>query len=110
MSGDNYVVGNQDTTTVEIVDSSPTVEFGAVSYTLNEDQGATNPYDYPNGYTYVVELVRSGDLTNLVLMFISMSWRELLFKDKITSSIKITFSLNLDKVVNLWKFISTMMS
>ncbi|MGB5596457.1 MAG: Calx-beta domain-containing protein, partial [Crocosphaera sp.] len=44
---------NQDTTTVEIVDSSPTVEFGAVSYTVNEDQGTS----------MVVEVIRSGDLS-----------------------------------------------
>ncbi|ACB49590.1 hypothetical protein cce_0239 [Crocosphaera subtropica ATCC 51142] len=46
-------LGENATTTVEILDNSPTVEFGSVSYTLNEDQG----------YTMVVEVIRSGDLS-----------------------------------------------
>ncbi|MGK7957004.1 MAG: Calx-beta domain-containing protein, partial [Crocosphaera sp.] len=50
-SGHNSVVGNQNTTTLEILDSSPTVEFGAVSYQVSED----------DGLTYVVEVIRSGD-------------------------------------------------
>ncbi|MGK7959737.1 Calx-beta domain-containing protein, partial [Crocosphaera sp.] len=66
---DNYVVGEQNTTTVEILDGSPTgggtgtptVEFGAVSYQVSEDQGSNG--SYYNNYTYVVEVIRSGDLS-----------------------------------------------
>ncbi|MDJ0660012.1 MAG: Calx-beta domain-containing protein, partial [Crocosphaera sp.] len=48
---DNYVVGDQNTTTLNILDASPTVEFGSLSYTVNED----------DGLTYVVEVIRNGD-------------------------------------------------
>ena len=48
-SPQNYVVGEQNTTTVEIIDSSPTVEFGEQFYTVNED----------DGLTMVVEVFRS---------------------------------------------------
>ncbi|MGK7956709.1 MAG: Calx-beta domain-containing protein [Crocosphaera sp.] len=36
---DNYVLGTQNTTTVDILDGSPTVEFGSATYTMNEDEG-----------------------------------------------------------------------
>ncbi|EAM49135.1 Na-Ca exchanger/integrin-beta4 [Crocosphaera watsonii WH 8501] len=50
---DNYVVGTQYKTTVDIEDNSPTVEFGAASYTVNEGEGNT----------IVVQLTRTGDTT-----------------------------------------------
>ena len=57
----NYVVGTQNTTTIEILDSetpeetgeTPTVEFGQVSYQVNEQQG----------YVLVAEIIRTGDLS-----------------------------------------------
>ncbi|MDJ0601633.1 MAG: Calx-beta domain-containing protein, partial [Crocosphaera sp.] len=48
---DNYVIGTQNTTTVEIVDSSPTVEFESATYTVNEDEGLS----------VAVTLTRTGD-------------------------------------------------
>ncbi|MDJ0846368.1 MAG: Calx-beta domain-containing protein, partial [Crocosphaera sp.] len=50
-SGYNALVGEQNTTTLEIVDNSPTVEFGSVSYQVSED----------DGLTYVAEIIRNGD-------------------------------------------------
>ncbi len=55
---DNYVVGEKKTTQVNIVDNSPTVEFGEVSYTVKENNGYSAPF------TYVVEVIRSGDLNS----------------------------------------------
>ncbi|MGK7945684.1 MAG: Calx-beta domain-containing protein, partial [Microcystaceae cyanobacterium] len=49
----NYVLGNQHTTTVEILDSSPTVEFSQLSRQVNEDEG----------FTWVAEIIRTGDLS-----------------------------------------------
>ncbi|MDJ0845473.1 Calx-beta domain-containing protein [Crocosphaera sp.] len=48
---DNYVIGTQNTTTVEILDNSPTVEFGSATYSIGEDQGLS----------MAVTLTRSGD-------------------------------------------------
>ena len=48
---DNYIVGTQNTATVEILDSSPIVEFESVTYSINEDQGLS----------MTVTLTRSGD-------------------------------------------------
>ncbi|MGK7942206.1 MAG: Ig-like domain-containing protein, partial [Crocosphaera sp.] len=42
-----------DTFTVEVIDSSPTVEFSQVSYQVNEQEG----------YVLVAEIIRTGDLT-----------------------------------------------
>ena len=51
---DNYVVGEQNTTTVEIIDGSPTVEFGSVSYTVDENDSSI----------YRIEVIRNGELNH----------------------------------------------
>ncbi|MEL4898426.1 Calx-beta domain-containing protein, partial [Crocosphaera sp. Alani8] len=50
---DNYTIGTQDTTTVEILDSSPIIEFESATYSVNEDEGLS----------MVVTLTRTGDVS-----------------------------------------------
>ena len=59
------MVGTNNTTTVEILDNSPTVEFGAISYTVSEG-------DEPYKTSMVVEVIRSGDMDDYSSVYIDV--------------------------------------